>query len=54
MIKRMTKEDYVKVAEELAVKEGGMIPSTKWLIYNGYKSLTECIHHSPESFKHIK
>ena len=53
MIKRMTKEDHVKMAKELHKKDG-TLPSTKWLISHGYESLSKCIYHNPESFKHLK
>jgi len=45
--------ESVKIAEDLASKNGGKLPTYTWLIENGHKRLAGCINHNPEAFKHI-
>ena len=45
---------YVKTAEELAKKNGGILQSKTWLVKNRYNSLIRWMKKRPEFFKHIK
>jgi hypothetical protein len=44
---------WVKEAEELAAENGGLLPSSKWLIGNGYVTLVSKLTRFPDRFKHI-
>ena len=52
-VKYKTVEEHVIVAEALAKKNGGVIPSTHWLRNNGYGILIEPLHDHPEAFAHL-
>ena len=46
-------EEWVAVAEELACKNNGILPSYSWLKSNGYGHLWHLIHLNPKAFAHI-
>ena len=49
----MTIEERVKIAQELAAANNGVLPITKWMRENGYNNLIHMMNKSPESFHHI-
>jgi hypothetical protein len=51
---KMTVDEWVKIAEELAKEHGGVLPNQKWLRENGYDGLVSAFRSHPERFAHIK
>lgn len=49
---RKTSEEWIPIAEQLATENGGL-PSTSWLIKNGYNGLYEARKKHPHFFSHI-
>lgn len=49
-----TRRKHVKDAEELARKNGGVLPAGIWLRDNGYNNLRFAVDKYPDSFAHIK
>jgi hypothetical protein len=49
-----TLEEWVKIAEELAKDNGGILQHYKWLKRNGCGGLNDCMKNHPELFKGIK
>jgi hypothetical protein len=52
--KYKNREEWVEIAERLAEEHGGILPSYKWLVKNGYRALHSYIRKGPEKFKGIK
>ena len=46
--------EYIKTAEELAKKNGGILQNKTWLRDNGHRNVERCMNFYPEVFKHIK
>jgi hypothetical protein len=56
MKKRKNKSvgEWVAIAEKLAKKNGGALPTCSWLKSHGYSGLKYSLMAHPQSFKHIK
>ena len=52
--KSKTVEEKVKIAEQLAKKNHGILPSYFWLKKNGYNRIIATIYQYPEKFSHIE
>ena len=52
--KHKTVEEKVKIAEDLAKKNNGILPSYSWLQKNGYNRIIATIYQYPEKFSHIE
>jgi len=52
--RRKTLEEQVKIAEQLAKENNGILPYKAWLGKNGYSSLIHAMYECPKSFNHIK
>ena len=52
--KRKTVDEQVKIAENLAQHNNGLLPYSRWLTRHGYSSILPSIKKYPEKFKHIK
>lgn len=50
----ITTAEHVHTAEVLANNNGGVIPSCRWLVRNGYNKLYVHIKRHPKSFKHLQ
>jgi hypothetical protein len=46
--------EWVIIAEELTCKNGGKLPSSMWLIHNGYSGLYVVLRNSPKLFSHLE
>ena len=51
---RTAAEDWIPVAERLAKKNNGRLPSAKWLSANGYNGLRGALDRHPHLFSHIQ
>lgn len=47
-------KENVKLAEELAKKNNGILPNSKWLTNNGHSDINRCLYHHKQYFSHIK
>jgi hypothetical protein len=52
--KLKTVEEKVKIAEDIAQHNNGLLPYSRWLTRHGYSSILPTIKKYPEKFKHIK
>jgi hypothetical protein len=50
---RKTVAEHVNVAEFLRKNNGGILPSTTWLISNGHSDLYNCLKAHPKAFSHL-
>lgn len=49
-----TIEECIKIAEDLAKNNNGILPNQKWLAKNGYNGLQQRIKNNRKAFSHIK
>jgi len=47
-------QENIKITEQLAIDNGGILQNSYWLTNNGYKKIVQCMRNHPKLFKHIK
>jgi len=52
--KHRSLDDRVLEAQRLANTHGGVLPSSKWLVENGYSGVAEQLRRNPKDFAHIQ